>query len=270
MKSIDGFALIEVIVAATIMAFISLAIGTMILNQQQSSIYIEDQLEKIQLVRNFESILDDGTYCQQTLNGTFIPAAGSTNIPSLKDATGTDVYVSNTVEGNLNIGQIQVSNDTVPGPSSSGFIDVTIPITRVRSGGGPKELKPVVYKVKVTVDAAQLVTRCASEMQVLESGTAYDGRTGNIACASINKTCAYVLAFSTMQNDTGCPSGTHCMRVCTTWYNQSLPGVPDSSAGVGTSEHNNIHSCEARIGYYLTYVDPGVVNCGTYFSAVCL
>ena len=94
----------------------------------------------------------------------------------------------------------------------------------------------------------------------------YAGQTGTQACAAIGKTCSRVISYNFIKEDVACPGATHCMRVCMTWYNQSLPGVED---GMDGGSKDNIHSCNARLGEYTTYLHAGVVRCNAYFSAVC-
>jgi hypothetical protein len=92
----------------------------------------------------------------------------------------------------------------------------------------------------------------------------YAGNTGNQACAAVGRTCNRVVSYNYIWEDAACSSAaTHCMRVCMVWYNQSLPGV------VNGGDEDNIHSCDALLGNYTTYLDPGIVRCNAFFSAVC-
>lgn len=102
-------------------------------------------------------------------------------------------------------------------------------------------------------------------IQILASSTGYDGQTGTTACASVGGTCAYVQSHNFIRDDTGCPGVSQCMRICTTWYNQSLPGI----ANEVVNGKDNIHPCNAQIGTFTTYLDPGVVRCNAFFHAVC-
>ncbi|MGH1468032.1 MAG: type IV pilus modification PilV family protein [Bdellovibrionales bacterium] len=163
MKSQKGFALIQVIIAASILSVLALAVADLISSQRSAVSALEDQLEKIQLIRNIETVLKDGLSCQLSLENTTIGAAGvSTEVPFLKDNTGTTLYQSSTVSQNLLVGQITVTNDSVPGHSSSGFITLEVPIRRVRTGGGPQDLRPYRAKLAVTVDSSSRVTNCSN------------------------------------------------------------------------------------------------------------
>ncbi len=181
------------IIAASIFAGLSLAVSSLIVDMRKSTSYLEGQLEKIQLLRNFETILKDGMACQQTLQGITIPQARAANVLSLKSNSGAPVYHSDSISGKLRIGQITVKNDTLPGPDSSGFVDVEIPIFRNQSGGGPQALKPLEIKINVTVDAARVVTSCSSTaigttFEVCGTPGVYPARTGWVQCPDPAKT----------------------------------------------------------------------------------
>lgn len=105
-------------------------------------------------------------------------------------------------------------------------------------------------------------------VDILESGQGYDGMTGNAACLSIGKSCAKVVSHNFPREDL---SGTnlHAMRICLTRYNQSLPGVEDTTGPETADMRDNVHSCDARIGTYTTYLDVGVLRCNALFQAIC-
>jgi hypothetical protein len=223
-------------------------------------------------MRTIETILSDQQSCQHSLSNIQIPNQGATvPIANLKDNLGSPLVTSNQKYGRLNIGQIALLNQTLVPPLTTGLVDVVVPITRTGIGGGPSHFKPLQHKARVRVNGSGVVIGCSSNngIEVIEAGGPSDGQTGHQACQAIGKSCSHILSFTTITADVNCPSAEHCMRVCMTWYNQSLLGVPNSTAGVGTAQHNNIHSCDARVGFYTTYLHVGVVECGGYFSAVC-
>lgn len=168
MKS-KGFSMIELIVATTILSFLSLSIATLMLEQKKSISLLEDQLQKVELVRNLETILRNGLACQQTLSGVVIPVSGTTNVTDLKDNSGAIIYSSNTDNQKLRIGQITVANSSVPGPSSSGFVDIQIPISSLFRG---LAFKSIQMKVNVTVDAGRAVTSCSGMGLICRTVTA--------------------------------------------------------------------------------------------------
>lgn len=160
----EGFAIIQVVIAATIFSFLALAMGSLITEQKKSITYMEDQLEKIQLIRNFETILRDGLSCQKTLKDIKVNRSKKIKvaITGLKDNSGKTIYKSNSSVGNLLTGQIYIKNLSIPGPTSSGFIQVFMPLERKRHGGGPKALRPLEFTLMVTVDGGSKVTDCST------------------------------------------------------------------------------------------------------------
>lgn len=169
-----GFSLIQVMVAGTIMSLLSLSMASLIADQRTATAQLEDQLEKVQLIRSIESVLGDSLSCQNSLSGVSIPAnGGSVNVPSLRDTVGNALVSSNAVEGNLMVGQIILRNSSVGSGVSSGFVDIMVPISRVRKGGGPAEMKPIETRVNVSVNAARNVVGCTGNsvnFNVLNAG----------------------------------------------------------------------------------------------------
>jgi prepilin-type N-terminal cleavage/methylation domain-containing protein len=155
----NGFTLIEVIISVTLLSFVSLLFADFLFQQKKSIFELEDQLEKVEIVRNLETVFRNGLACQQTIAGAIVPAVGSTNITDIKDNSGAVLYSSNTIVNNLTLGQITLTNDTVPGPSSSGFVDISIPVMRTRPG---TYFRNIDMKINVTVNAARAVTSCSS------------------------------------------------------------------------------------------------------------
>ncbi len=154
-----GFSLIEVVISTTVLSVVMLAVSTLIVQQQKATSQLSDQLNKIEITRNIETILKDGLACQQTLSGVYIPPSASNNVTHLRDNLGNIIYSSLTNFQNIGIGQISVKNNTVPGPSSSGFVDITVPIRALRSN---IDLKPISLKVNVTVNPSRIVSSCSS------------------------------------------------------------------------------------------------------------
>lgn len=134
-------------------------------------------------------------------------------------------------------------------------------IKSIGSGGGSQRA------IQAAVAAGNVVIIGADDTD--SGGTPFQGRTGTQACASIGKTCVRTFSYNFIRDDADCAAAgfLHCMRVCATWYNQSLPGVVnvvDVNKG-----QDNIHSCDAFLGQYTTYLHVGVVRCNAFFSAVC-
>jgi hypothetical protein len=100
-------------------------------------------------------------------------------------------------------------------------------------------------------------------VKIIGSEDGYAGQTGSQACLAMGKTCQKVISYNYIAEDVGCLGATHCMRICMTFYNQGLAGVDD---GIGK---DNIHSCDALLGEYTTYLQVNVVRCKAHFSVIC-
>lgn len=101
------------------------------------------------------------------------------------------------------------------------------------------------------------------EMEIIGADDGFAGQTGNAACAVKGKQCLRVMSYNFIKVDASCPGATHCLHVCSTFYNTGLAGVEQGN------DKDNIHSCDALLGEQNTYLHPGVVQCDAFFSAVC-
>lgn len=184
----SGLALIQVVIAASIFSFLALAMNSLIVDQRYAVIALEDQLKKIQIVRNIETVLKDGISCQQTLNGINLSGPSRINFGSLKDNSGDIIYTSNSASGSLELGQMYLDNSTIGGPDSYGFIDVNIPIRRTRTRTGvPIDLETYKTKISVTTDSSNTISSCSiPDPNLLGSGTVHMTGVGNIICKTIN------------------------------------------------------------------------------------
>lgn len=192
-NSRKGFAIIQVVIAAAIFSLLALAMSNLIIDQKKSIVYLEDQLERVQLIRNLELILADINSCQNTLQGLLITSDPSIPVSALKDNRGNDLYQSSSVNGMLRIGQIHLSNSSLTTASTYGFIDINIPIERVRSGGGPKQLKTYVTKLGIEVSAiTRRVISCSiPEPHFLGGGTLQMNGSGNVICKPLSFAAGY-------------------------------------------------------------------------------
>lgn len=100
------------------------------------------------------------------------------------------------------------------------------------------------------------------ESQYGYGGFSYDGQSGTDACTAIGKTCLYVQSHHTVLSEVG-NQGLDGYRKCAGFYNQTLAGVTNGS------DLSNIHTCDALIGYYRTFVESGVIDCFSHFNAFC-
>lgn len=163
MRNEKGFIMIQVIIVAVIISFLSLVMGSLILQQRMATGYLEDQLERLQAIRYLEAIIVDNLACQLTFQGMAVPAGNNyLNVNELKDRNGNLAYESNSIVNKLNIGQMRIQNESVLAPNSTGYIEIEVPFSRTRLGGGPEDFRSFKSKVLVTVDAASRVTTCSS------------------------------------------------------------------------------------------------------------
>lgn len=177
MKNENGFLMIQVIIAGTILSIMSLAVGRLISQQWKTTLYLEDKMERLELLRDIEIYVKDGGSCAQTLAGLTIPKIEKTaNIASIKDSFGDVVYKSNTVKHALKVGQIKILNLSVVNPNSSGLVEIEVPISRTRdqSGqNGPQIFTPYKSKVSVVVDGSNKISTCSSVGEEIDPTTCY-------------------------------------------------------------------------------------------------
>jgi len=165
---------------------------------------------------------------------------------------GTPAHVSN-----LEVfGTIGASGVVIPGRLAS---DPTMPSQLVE---GAIYFNTTTKSHKVYRNAQWIPLAGTTEMLGAEDG--YAGQTGTQACQKIGLRCSRVVSNNFILQDAGCPGATHCLHICATYYNQGLPGVQNGG------DHDNIHSCNARLGNYTTYLHSGVVRCNAFFSAICV
>lgn len=160
-------------IAAGIVAVISLAIATLITQQLNSNIFITDQLAKTDIQRTITTLMEVSDACNNSLAGAQLTTMAPPNpngtftalspVATIKDNNGAVVFTSDSTVENLKIGQMQVNNDSVPpGPNASGIVTLIVPISRVRQVGGPTSFKPITYKAIVSVDASNKILACGS------------------------------------------------------------------------------------------------------------
>ncbi len=95
------------------------------------------------------------------------------------------------------------------------------------------------------------------------SYTQGDGtKTGTQMCAEQGKSCVYIISDTHIADAAACAGiAMTCVDVCERAYNQN---------GLNSVNHGDVWGCdEAKIGYYTTYLDPGILSCNGWFSAIC-
>lgn len=289
-----GQSLVQVMISLGIMCLMMTVFATMMVNQLKETRALSEKLAAMDLEKLLIASLADGSVCSyvlgpnpswQTFDSTLplpqtitltnpSPDAAALYISILPGPTNGPLAVQvgkpvSAVSSRLTVTSIQLQIASGASGSYLGNWIVNFdPATEVRA------LKPVFISTKLTVDTtiptSAKITGCQSTLapspapaQMLTAGMGYDGQTGSIACASIRKACVYVVSYNYIEVDAACNSATNCAHFCSTGYNQSLPGAPNGL------DLTNIHSCAALIGNYVTYLDPGIVQCNGIFSAFC-
>ncbi len=270
-----GFSLVEVMVVASVVAVIGLGSAHMISQQQALATYLEDRLANLQLQNQIQLQLSYTAACTASLNGVSLNLNSSqtSSVTSIRDNLGNVVLSSFSDQGNLRIEQIVLRNRSVPVLGGSGLIDIEVSTTRKRKILDSKAFLPSVVTINASTNPAGAIIRCGGNFgaEIISPGMGFDGLTGNVACATKGKFCTHIESYNFMSGSSGaCDSGSQvatCIKACASHYNQNLPGIPNIVSDPGK---NNIHSCAARVGVYMTYHHPGALSCNAHFSAYCL
>lgn len=159
-KNQSGFSLIQVMVAAAIFSVLSLAIGNLLIEQRKAISYLEDQLEKVELIRNFETAIKNSESCRRTLQNVQVPSRRAGHVESLQDNLGNVIFESNSTNRNLNIGQMTIENESLAGSPATGLVKLTVPLTRTRSGIGSNAFQPLEFRINVTLNSSRAVISC--------------------------------------------------------------------------------------------------------------
>ncbi len=158
-------------------------------------------------------------------------------------------------------------------------------VSAYQSGLGPSVMGHSADEIMVTVGGVEKSLQEALDenidvrtngdfnVRIITSGTGHDSETGTQACDSIGKKCVAVISNNFPTDVPYDVSASHYNHVCDAWYggpslylevpNGDLPGIQEGQ------DVSNIHSCDAIIGFYTTYLHAGVLRCGAHFSAIC-
>lgn len=284
-----GFSLVELMIVGGLIAGIGLVVMQLFKSTATTQNDAFNSAEYIQLRSEIDLLLSNSYDCQaslkgKTFNGSTIKATpvdvelsygDQDGKPTRKFISGTDAAFKK--YGKLTISEVKFSMpDYTAGTSFAdgiGSFKAELVIRGDKKNFGKtknlNEIKKTINVLFSSTGGVSTIMDCNSSgsssggVEVVSSGTGHDGSTGTLACESIGAKCAYVMSTNYIADDAGCPGATHCMRVCLTWYNRSLPGT------VNGNGQDNIHSCDAQVGNAVTYLDPGVVRCEAFFTAVC-
>lgn len=266
-----GFSLVQVLIAIAMAGGLSL----IILKLQENSGKIIKNAETSQsiqeLMAEVTSNLSSTASCSETFQNRIISPTPA-SIPTLKKVLKRDGSVYTFLEANKEYPEFSVKVENITySETIDEFLELEIHFTKLHAGsiGGKNITKKM--KLNFQKNALNRITSCGASvvgaMQIVPAEKpGVQGKTGDQACQEIGKECLYVTSYNFIKEDAHCMGSNHCMRICTTNYNQSLPGVQNS---VGNSDHDNIHDCTARLGEHTTYLHVSVVRCNAFFSAVC-
>ena len=277
LRSKQGFSLIELMMVGGLVAGIAVFLGQMLQSAGKNQNRFETKADFILLQSSLQAIfqnedclqiLKDSAGNQARFRPSGIPAAQLLNEIRLN---GTKIIQrgDNIGKGTLErLELIPQGAGTTVSPGVTRYLTKLFMEYRLKDGTKSENNNHRPFYLYVTSnDSDGTIVSCGtntSSVQVLTHDMpGMDGLTGNAACASVGKACAYVMSQNYITDDAGCPSASHCARVCASSYNQSLPGVPDGQF------LDNIHDCSAQVRFTTTYLHSGVVRCGAHFSAVC-
>lgn len=276
-----GFSLIEALVGISVMSLMSFAMMSSIQTMQKEQRALNEKIETLELDKILSNKMTDGVLCTYVLADPAWAGFRNTNIFDSSNSAATiqltkiPMAVSTptnllaqvgqkltSISSQLSIQKIEISKFS---PLGSGRYSADVSLYFSNS---VRAMKPAVQYIELQTSGAgvnKTITSCNSvaSTAAVTSGTGYDGQSGTLACASVGKKCAYVQSDNYIQVDASCPGATHCIHICSTSYNRSLPGV------LNGTDMPSFHSCNAKVGNYCTYLHPGVVQCNATFSAVC-
>lgn len=294
MKRNSGQALISALVSLGISAIVMMVVAQMINDQSVFLKYFTQKTETIQLGSLIFQQLNSPAVCNWQFANANSGGVVNTNDPAATpEVNFTALYsglnaispvlvdVATTNLSGAKVESIKLKNfeyTGVPGRYTAELVIALDNTTLVRT------LPPVKIKKILSIDSvagstsARPIAGCtvttgpmvvgAQDPGIQPGGINQPSKTGTQACAELGRSCSRVTSLNSIIVDAGCPSATHCIHVCMFWYNRSLPGVTNTTAGV-TDNNDNIHSCDAQLGFWTTYLHPGVVECAGFFSAIC-
>jgi|GEM_PF-4006154 len=165
-----GFSLIEVIMAMTIMAVVSLGFLNMIEGQLQAIAYMEDKMEKVEIERQVRQFISNTANCSSNIkqkitanNNTSYKIQALTPAPTALKPNPPAAFSTDEMIGKLQIGQISFKNKDIAVPNSSGVITLIVPINR-QSDQGLTEYAPVEIELNATVDNNFQISGCTSSV----------------------------------------------------------------------------------------------------------
>jgi prepilin-type N-terminal cleavage/methylation domain-containing protein len=164
-RSMKGFSLIELLVVTTILGFIAAGISSLLANQMNISVYIDDKASRRDLKVELDRLLSTEASCVATLDALTIPLIGvdkDLGVLSIKDQAGNLAFSTNSFEG-LNISNATLRNLDITNTATSGMTELTFNLERQKSRDGRQMLQGLSFKLNTTVDSAtREITNCST------------------------------------------------------------------------------------------------------------
>ena len=157
-----GFSLAEVMVASAILGAMSLALMTMIQNQNQAMNFMEDRMSLLSLRTELSQTLLIDSVCKTSLEG--IQVADQPVPLTIKNGMGQVLFSDQIDEkrryDSLEIESLSLRNVDVPDHVGSGWVEVVAKTKRLRKGTGPLHFRPAVARIRVNVDSDRVIRSC--------------------------------------------------------------------------------------------------------------
>ncbi|MEO0336857.1 MAG: prepilin-type N-terminal cleavage/methylation domain-containing protein [Pseudomonadota bacterium] len=158
----QGFSLIETMIVVGIMGVIALGSMRFIIQQGKTISLMEDRLSRVTLETQLSQELRTDVGCQANLVGLDLTSDGAQLI-DLKRSDGSIRYSAThailSQYDQLKIDQISIRNISVPGPNSSGEVEVEIRTRRQRNNVH-KEMRPIQMRFLASTDASNRISHC--------------------------------------------------------------------------------------------------------------
>lgn len=190
----EGFSLVEVMVAAAIMAGLALVVAQMMKNQKDVMDHSEAKSEELQISRHVRTLLANKDACEATFNGANLGA----DINEIKNALGNTSFQLGQKYGNrsLKLERMWTENLTVPASGGLGEAHLKLETERLKADNTQQKIvRDILIQVKAE-SSNGLITECYSDIE-------NSIQTAKIeACESING----IFDTSTGQCDLNCIS----------------------------------------------------------------
>lgn len=155
-----GFSLAEVLVAAGIMAGLSLVFMKIAENQQKTISQAESRSEELEMLNRIRAVLQQKSACEATFGGQNL---GGT-IASIKQSDGSDVFVVGQEYGNraIRLTDLTITNNSVPAAGGLGTATLRVSLERLKRGMIASRPREVQLQVLATGPSGS-ITECFAD-----------------------------------------------------------------------------------------------------------